>query len=303
MRSLRENSPERTASAAGLASRLQHSRPLSGSAIVQRRKKPSRLWGLALRGVAVAVLAAGGAFTFKYGIPVASTAAMADALAVNIGLGVDQIAVTGSRNTLSDDIFTALNIERDSSLLTYDISAARSRLEALPWVASAHVSRTLPNGLDVAIEERQPFAVWQHRQLMFLIDADGRTLEPTARADHRDLPLVVGDDADTGARDLLAMLRRFPTVAGRLSAAVRVGGRRWDLQLRDAPVLMLPEEAPEQALAWVARMDQDERLFDRRLAAIDLRVSGRVAFRVTAELPALSGKPASRAPATPNRGA
>ena len=148
---------------------------------------------------------------------------------MSAGLGINQINVAGFRNTLSDDIFAALHTASGGSLLSYDAVAAKARLEALPWVASAEITRTLPDGLDVSIRERRAFAVWQHRQLMFLIDADGRTLEPTSRAEHRKLPLIVGDGAEAAAHDLLDILQAHPAILGRLEAAVFVGQRRWDL--------------------------------------------------------------------------
>ena len=295
MQSLRENGPYRPARAGGHPSR-------SRQIVPARRPKHSPLIGFLARGVVIAAVAAGGALAFKSGFSILSVGRTADALAVTAGLGVNQIAVTGSRNTLSDDIFAALHLDQPGSLLVYDTAAARSRLETLPWVETAQVTRVLPDGLEITIRERQPFAVWQHKQLMFLVDADGRTLEPAARADHTDLPLVVGDDADAGAHGLMEMLHRFPAVASRLEEAVRVGGRRWDLRLKNAPTLMLPENAPADALVWVERMDREERLFERRLAAIDLRVPGRVVFQLASELPA-AGKSNARGPLSPNRGA
>lgn len=252
----------------------------------------------AFRASLVIGLAASSAGLLRYGFHPTDILLAADQLTVSAGLGVNQIAVTGFKNTLPDDIFSALKIEQAGSVLAYDTGAARKRLENLDWVQSAQVTRALPDGLTVTIRERAPFAVWQHRQLMFLIDADGRTLEPTSRADHKNLPLVVGDGADASARDLMAELQRHPAILARLDAAIRVGDRRWDLQLTDAPKLMLPEEGVPAALAWVEKLQADERIFDRRIASIDLRVADRLAFRVPPE----TAKSPSRVPRTRNGG-
>jgi cell division protein FtsQ len=234
--------------------------------------------GFFLRGLATVIVAGVGALGLRHGIAAADIGRGLDDLAVHAGLGVNQISVVGFRNVLSDDIFAAIGVDKASSLLSYDTAAARARLEALAWVERAEISRVLPDGLVVAIRERAPFAVWQHHQLAFLIDADGRTLEPTAPAEHKDLPLVVGDGADAAARGLVQLLRAYPVVLSRLQAAVRVGGRRWDLKLADGITAMLPEVAPETALAWIEKQHAEERLLDRRLATIDLRAPERVAF-------------------------
>ena len=266
-----------------------------------RRRGPSGV--TLLRGLIIVTLTACCALTLKFGFPVAALARSLDAAAVSAGLGINQINVAGFRNTLSDDIFAALKTSDAGSLLSYDISAAKLRLQALPWVETAEITRALPDSLDVAIHERRAFAVWQHRQLMFLIDADGRTLEPASRAEHRTLPLVVGDGAEAAARDLLDILQAHPAILGRLEAAVFVGQRRWDLQLKDAPRLQLPEQAVSAALDWADRMQQDERLFDRRLAVVDLRVSGRVAFQIAPDPAKPAAKPGARAVNPANRGA
>ena len=257
----------------------------------RRGHAPAVAWlPWALRAAMVAGLAGCGAFALRYGVHPAEIIAASDLALARAGLDINQVAVVGYRNALSEDIFAALRLEQAGSILSYDTAAARQRLESLAWVASAQVSRVLPDGLSVTIRERQPFAVWQHRQLMFLIDADGRTLEPASRSDHPDLPLVVGEGADESTAELLDLVKQFPAIQARMTAAVRVAGRRWDLELRDAPRLLLPEEAPGTALAWVDKMQREERLFDRRLTEIDLRVANRLVFHLAPEA-------AARAPA------
>ena len=235
------------------------------------------------RASLVTSLAAASAGLLRYGFHPMDLLQSVDQLTVRSGLGINQIAVTGFKNTLSEDIFGALQVEKSGSILAYDTAAARKRLEGLDWVQSADVTRALPDGLTVTIRERVPYAVWQHKHLMFLIDADGRTLEPTSRAAHADLPLVVGDGADSTARELMAELQRHPLILARMDAAVRVGDRRWDLELHDAPRLLLPEDGLRAALAQVEKLQADLRIFDRRVSTIDLRVSDRVSFRVLPE--------------------
>ena len=239
----------------------------------------------ALRALLVGGLAGASAGVLRYGLHPSDIFKAGETLTVSAGLGINQVSVTGFKNTLSDDIFQALRTDQAGSILVYDTAAARLRLQNLAWVQSAQVTRALPDGLTVTLRERTPFAVWQYHQLMFLIDAEGRTLEPTSRGEHKQLPLVVGAGADASARELMTSLARHPGILVRLEAAVRVANRRWDLELKDAPSLLLPEQGMDVALSTVEVMQRDERVFDRRLAAIDLRVAGRIAFRVVPEAP------------------
>ena len=194
-----------------------------------------------------------------------------DVLAVKLGLGVTQIGVTGLDRALTDDVFAAIQVLPGSSVLAFDAEAASVRLEALPWIKSASVSRALPGEITVRLTERTPFAIWQNRQMPFLIDQDGRTLEPVAPSDYPDLPIVAGAGAAEEAGRILALVARYPQIRERLGAAVRVAGRRWTLKLKNGPELLLSASDPEASLARLDALVSEHKLLDRRLAAIDLR--------------------------------
>ena len=247
----------------------------------QSKPKSFRPGPWAARALLVAALAGLSAASLRHGIDLAAVRDGAGRIAVAAGLGVDEIAISGFKNTLPDDIFRALDADKPVSVLAYDTASAEKRLAELPWVASAEVTRALPRGLSVRISERAPFAVWQNRQLDFLIDAEGRTLEPTMRGLYKDLPLVVGAGAEAAVADLLKVLESHPVIRERLKAAIRVGGRRWDLDLAGAPRLMLPTDDVEAALTRVEQLESQERIFERRIAVIDLRLADRTAFRLS----------------------
>jgi cell division protein FtsQ len=99
--------------------------------------------------------------------------------------------------------------------------------------------------------------------------------------DFASLPLVVGKGAERRAADLLALLARYPVIARQLQASVLVAERRWDLYLKDKIVVSLPEVEPELALVRLVDLDRDKRLFSKDIAAIDLRLTDRVAVRLS----------------------
>ena len=73
---------------------------------------------------------------------------------------------------------------------------------------------------------------------------------------------------------------------------MRVGERRWNLELKTGGRVALPETAPEIALARLERLHRTTRVLDRPLAELDLRAPGRLAVRVH---PELDGGPAAAA--------
>ena len=56
-----------------------------------------------------------------------------------------------------------------------------------------------------------------------------------------DLPLTVGLDAPAHAAAMLDALSATPAIRDMVAAMVRVGERRWNLQLKNGITVMLPE--------------------------------------------------------------
>ena len=72
-------------------------------------------------------------------------------------------------------------------LFDADLEDLRERIEALPWVASARVSRIWPDTLAVKVVERQPYARWGQGQM---IDRNSEVFTPNADEIPQDLPLL-----------------------------------------------------------------------------------------------------------------
>jgi len=56
--------------------------------------------------------------------------------------------------------------EIGKGILALDIDHVRSKVEALPWVAAAHVRREWPGRLTIAVEEHEPAARWNRDGLV-----------------------------------------------------------------------------------------------------------------------------------------
>ena len=118
------------------------------------------------------------------------------------------------------------------SLLAIDLQAARKRLEAIDWVASATVERRLPDTLYVTLKERRAVAIWQNGSEYTLIDRNGRTVRASRMPPGAEkLLLLGGPGAPEHVGELLLLLAYEPAIAKQLRAAVWVGHRRWNLVL------------------------------------------------------------------------
>src|SRR5262249_50716034 len=128
------------------------------------------LWGLGL-----AVLAGGGFAAWTYGAPfVAANKDRAGALAVDagarLGLKLENLTVEGRVLTPREDLLSAIDADRGTPILAIDVARARAEIEKLPWVRAAKVERHLPDTVNVEIEERKAYALWQQGKRYTLVD-------------------------------------------------------------------------------------------------------------------------------------
>lgn len=206
-----------------------------------------------------------------------------DQTVIRTGLGITHVAVTGNKKSSLDEIYAAIGLDKPKSFLTFDTRAARARIERLAWVKRARMIHILPDMLAVEITERQPHAVWQRRGMLFLMDREGRVLEPVAPDSYVHLPMFVGEGAAKAAPELLAALSKHRSIERRLAAMVRVATRRWTLKLKDGMTVHLPAGKAPEALAQLAGIHARKAILDRALDAIDLRVPGQVVVRLQGE--------------------
>ena len=205
------------------------------------------------------------------------------AAAAKAGFTVQRLTIEGQRRASDRELVRALGVGPGVSILSYDTGAAQERLERLPWVRHAKIMRLLPSTLHVVIDEREPFAVWQIKGRMRLIDSEGAVVAPSAGSEYARLPLVVGEGAGKHAADLMEALAGHTGLKSSLRAAVRVADRRWNLKLRSGMEIRLPERDLDKALVKLTELDQSHRVLASAVMSIDLRLPDRVTLRLSDE--------------------
>jgi len=268
-------------------------------------KLPSpRARKIAAVAAGLGLLAGTGFYFAKAGLParvqVALDAAETHALSASaaLGLSVQQVLVDGRVETPAADVLHVLDVSRNAPILAFHPAEAKAELERLPWVRSASVERRLPNIVYVRLSEREPLALWQRHGQLTLIDRDGVEIPGVDLARFNALPVVVGDGAPQRAAALFALLATEPDFARRVSAAVRVGDRRWNLriELGNARTIeaLLPEENPGAAWSRLAELDRQQHLFDHDITTVDLRFPDRLVVRVVHAIPPAPAHPEKR---------
>jgi cell division protein FtsQ len=122
-------------------------------------------------------------------------------------------------------------------------------------------------------------AVWKKNGRLLVIDGTGRTIPEADPAAFPQLPLVVGQGAETVAADILKSVASRPRLKSRVEALVRVDERRWDIHLKDGSIILLPAVDEESALIELDLLDRRDAILEAGLERIDLREPGAPAFR------------------------
>lgn len=253
---------------------------------VTRRPSPRR--GLWRGGLLVLVLVAGSiSWGWQTGRIQAKMAKIEDATAYwgeraldESDLRLANIYVEGRERMPVDELQTLINVEPGASMLSIDVHAIRDRLEASRWVELATVQQSLPSTLHVRIVERQPLALWQHEGSLHLLDREGAVIEGVDISAYSYLPVLVGETAPIHAYSLVQMLANSPEWFAKVSSALRVGERRWDIRLYDGTEILLPESAPEDAWQALVSLEEEENPLHRDIRRIDLRYPGRMYLKL-----------------------
>jgi cell division protein FtsQ len=206
---------------------------------------------------------------------------VAQATTAAVGFAIEDVRVSGNSETSEIDILQLLGLDGTTSLVALDIDAARRKLSELPWVEYAEVRKIYPRTIEVMLKERGAFAIWQHGSELSLIEKNGSVIAPLKDNKFASLPLFVGKDAEIAAATFAEEMDKWPDLKSRVRAYVRVASRRWDLHLDTGVVLKLPEDDIHQALTLLARLEEEQGVLERDVAAVDLRLGDRTTIQLT----------------------
>ncbi len=143
-----------------------------------------------------------------------------------------RIEVFGAERLSADEILATAGVRSGMNLLGLNLSAARRRLIAHPWIREAELRREIPSGLQIRVSEHRAIA----RVALgpgFLLNAEGEIFKEAERGDPAGLPEIEGlpvDElrlADRSAAAPFSLRRRLlssapeePRARGRSLAAV-----------------------------------------------------------------------------------
>ena len=203
-------------------------------------------------------------------------------LATRPEFAVHGFQISGASGDLTRKLSEIVEVPEGASTMTFDVAALQADISAVPAVRQAAVSLGPKGYLQIVIDERVPEALWRdHNGDLWLMDREGVAIDPAStRAGWPHLPVILGETAPDSVGEALALFNAFPDLQPRLRALVRVGARRWNIELDKGLTILLPEVAPRDALARVMAWEYGDEMLQRGLVAVDMRLPERPTLRM-----------------------
>ncbi len=227
------------------------------------RRQWARRWGAwrwGLAGALVVVLVVGGGWLVLF----------------SRVLAAEQVDVTGTSYLTAKQVTEAADVPLGTPLARVDLGLVQRRVEAMPAVASATVTRSWPHAVAVQVTERTAVAVLTVDGTVTGMDADGVLFRDYARAPD-DLP----DVRTTGAtdrqvrREAAAVVSALPSALARQVDHLEVSTiDRITLALRDGRTVLWGSADESATKAKVLQV-----LLEREGAVYDVSVPAQPTIR------------------------
>ncbi len=111
---------------------------------------------------------------------------------------VKKIEVAGNSRISTEKIRKLSGISLKDNIFRVDAGLAEKRVEGEPWIKSATVLKVFPLTVKVAVNERQPRAIWQNGPTYILLDTEGAAVSAGTAPPLPGLPLIKDAPIDTG---------------------------------------------------------------------------------------------------------
>lgn len=185
-------------------------------------------------------------------------------------LAVERVQVSGVRTVSADRITGAAAVPVGEPLASVDVDEVRRRVEDLPVVAQADISRSWPHTVSIEVTERTPVAAVRsgggagYR----LIDGDGVMYRTVS--DPRDLPVMTAGEHPRAAVEGAAVLAALPRgLAKRVAEVEATTMDSIELHLRDGRTVVWGSAERSALKAQVLGA-----LIERKASVYDVSVPG-----------------------------
>ncbi len=198
-----------------------------------------------------------------------------------------KVKIIGNRRATTAEIMLIVDeVKKDftqSQIQKYDSENYEPLIKKLiveikkqsPWANKVVITRSMPNLINIAITEYEPFAIWQDDGKKYVTDKDGNTVLVDNIDEFKHLVILSGNGANTHAKSLFNIFTIDANLSARVYSATWLGGRRWDIRFDNGLLIKLPEDNISDA--WHSLI----KIYNMPgsivgLNVIDLRIDGKI---------------------------
>ncbi len=203
-----------------------------------------------------------------------------DKFSKTVGLSIKNIQVSGLINTDTKSIENITKFIYGKATIFTDINNIKENLERVEWVDVVEVKKIYPDKLYIKVREKTPFAIWQNKNELSLISNEGVFITNKNLNFYKNFPLVIGPDAPIHAEKLVQLINTDVEIYKRVTAATRVGMRRWNILIDGRINILLPEHNFQNAWRELIRLQKTKNILDRKVLIIDFRDKDRLIIRL-----------------------
>ena len=194
------------------------------------------------------------------------------------------IKVSGNQRVTSEEIIAAVakakitfakNVAKNTNE-TLIQTLAKELKQDLPWINQINITRTLPNSLNIAVTEFEPFAIWQNNGQKYVIDKDGNKVKidnDNAEFDH--LVILSGNGANVNVKSLFNIFVINPEFSTKIYSATWVGNRRWDIRFENGLLVKLSANNLQESWQNLIKIYNMQKSLTN-LQVIDLRIEKKI---------------------------
>ena len=124
------------------------------------------------------------------------------------------ISVEGCTRLDQQEVIAQAKLALDLNIFSVNLMTTRKRLLAHPWISEADVSREIPEGIHIRIQEHEPLAIIDMGR-KFLLNRKGEIFKEWHQDDSASLPVVYGlsfSDLNVGSRPVNRPFKAVMTV-------------------------------------------------------------------------------------------
>ncbi|MEZ4297293.1 MAG: FtsQ-type POTRA domain-containing protein [Polyangiaceae bacterium] len=141
------------------------------------------------------------------------------------------VTVAGTQRRTAEQIATLAGVAIGKNVFTVHPASAEAGILADPWIERAHVVRTLPGTIEIAVTEREAHALCVIGEDLYLVTRDGDLFKKAEGDDPTDLPVITGVIPEQIAKDRTGVLLQNKRVLDVADDLGKVGvARRYPIQ-------------------------------------------------------------------------